>query len=238
MKNKFSFFQVLTLIVLFGLVATLITFKTIQKVKASGIGDSVNLHVLTEGKTASSATWLNYSGNYSPGGQTITANPGDTINFRIRVWNDGIVIADNTDISGTVTNSGDVSSLAVTNDDLDGDTLHFTGFHFTGGGDGTVAAVLSGGTKDVADQGLSGTVTLGNNFPVGQTVIVGEVTIAGYTAEQIGFNPSLFGNAHADGAGVKSAVRIVVDVPAPALPSTGKISVKNFLSVISEFIKK
>jgi len=236
MKKKFNIFQILFLVVLFVSATTLIIFKTVQKVKAAGLDDGVNMHVLVEGRTSSSSPWLNYSGNYSPGGQTITANPGDTITFKIRVWNDGAAIADNAEISGAVTNSGDVSGLAITDDNLDGDLNHFTGFHFEGGGDGTVAVVLNHGTPTTDYQGILGTITLGNNFPVGQTVITGEVTLADYAARKVGFSPSLFGKAHADGQGVKSAVRIVVNVAAPNLPNTGKTAANDIVSKISNYI--
>jgi hypothetical protein len=235
MKKKFSLFQIICLVVLFVSAISLITFKTLEKVKAAGPGDGVNMHVLVEGRTSSSNPWLNFSGNYSPGGATITANPGDIINFRIRVWNDGTVIADNAEISGTVTNTSYVSGLDIANYDLDGDGHHFTGFHFASGGDGKVAVVLNHGTPTTDYQGILGTITLGNNFPVGQTVIIGEVTVTNYEARGITFNPSLLGKAYAQEVGQKSAIRIVVNVAEP-LPSTGKITTQDIASKVANYL--
>lgn len=191
-----------------------------SRVFAAGAGevDGVDLHIKVEGSADHGATWFNFSAS-EPGeadNQTITVSPGEQIEFRVKVWNTGVLFrAANVDIAGSVTNAGYVSALDLTASD-------FIGFLSLNGGAGTAVLVQAGSTEDANFQEVQGTIQLAATFPVGQTLLVGNVNIVDYDPQALGFNPSRFiaqtlgfKRAFALGVDRASALRIAVNVAAP-----------------------
>lgn len=184
-----------------------------------GDQDNVDLHIKVEASSDNGVTWVNFSGTEEGDGQTLNVNPGGQIEFQIKVWNTGILDADDVDIEANATNEGYVTGSDVDDTDLDNDGFDFNGFAFANGGAGTVAGVTAGSTEGAGFQGLHGTIQLSNNFPAGQTVLTGEVFIDDYEPGLIGFNPFrsiaraiAIRHAFADGVGRQSGIRIAINV--------------------------
>lgn len=208
-KIKWFFIGFFILMLTFGLSAGGVK---IVKAAEPGAVDQVDLHIKTE-VSADANNWINYSGTEESGSQTLTVAQGGTLYFRIKLWNTGTRDALNAEIEGSVDNSGYVNDLDVSEADLDGDLDGFAGFTFGSGGVGQVDEVAQGSTEDTGFDGLQGTIQLGTNFPVGQTVLTGTVNINDYDPEGLAYNPfQLIRRAHADGVNRESAVRIAVNV--------------------------
>ncbi len=216
-KNGLVIGLVILMLVLGGLIYT--TFAPKAEAAAPGDLDGVNLHIKTEGSLDHGATWFNFSGTEESDNASLNAVPGETIDYRIKVWNDGLLRdALNVQIEGTVTNPTYVTGL-VADGDADGDLNGFVGFTFAGGGVGQIANIDIGGTELAGYQMIDGQIQLSNNIPAGTTIMLGTVRIVDYAPEGIGFNSlsriaNIFGvnRARADGAGRQSAIRITIGV--------------------------
>lgn len=219
---------ILTAVTMFALTFLINT----PKVSAAGADDGVNLHIMAEASNDNGATWHNYSGTESPGGETITANPGETIKLKIQVWNTDTDNATVITGTGAITNGDYISSGVVRSDDADHNGREYIGSFLPSSGDtGGLAQVNALGSKacnpNSGDECLTLAITLADSFPEGETIILGTFTITDYTSprELIGYKGNLLnfmGRALAYGAGRNSIVRISVNVAAPTqLPATG-----------------
>ena len=202
-------------IILALLILALVFFLTrLPKTKAQD--DEVNLYIKAEASADNGATWSNYSGiGHAAGNQTLNAKPGDTIQVRIKLWNTSTTEnATNVVGTGTLTNSSYVASASLL------DAGHYTGYFFAGSGAGAIDQVNLNTDENTAEILLL-SLTLSNNFPVGETIIIGEVNITNYGRGIIGIDNFLIDRARAEGVGRKSSFRIAVNVAAPPLPQTG-----------------
>lgn len=184
---------------------------------AAGVGDAddVNLHIKVEVSADHGATWYNFSGTEDAEGDVVTVTPGEELEFRVKVWNSGTINANNIDITGTVSNSDYVTALVITESD-------FVGFAFTDGGAGTAGILNDGSTEDAGFASVTGTITISDTFPVGQTIISGNVNIDDYLPGEFAMSPirkiaSLFDVSNAKAVGVDrfSRLRIAVNVADP-----------------------
>ena len=172
-------------------------------------GETMNLHVKME-VSKDGSTWYNYSGTDYSGNQTLTASPGDTIQIRVKVWNDGNGLALNVTGASSVTNPTYITSVSVINANLDGlDAISYVGDFFSGSGEATLSQVAAGTTEATSQQGLF-SVTLASNIPAGETVVLGTVTISNYASPDAANNPFIK-VARAEGLGNNSVIRIVVN---------------------------
>ena len=182
---------------------------------SAGASDDVDLHIKVEVSADQGATWSNFSGTEDAGGDVVAVSPGDELQYRVKVWNTGTINANNVDILGTVSNASYVASTAVTASD-------FLGFAFAEGRDGTAGIVEDGSTEEAGFYSVTGTLTLADSFPVGQTLISGSVNITDYLAGEFALNPiqriaKTLGISKAKALGVDrvSGMRIAVTVAAP-----------------------
>lgn len=235
------------LIILALLVGGLIYAKFASQALAANQGDQdgIDLHILLEASADNGATWHNTGGTDNPGGEMLNINPGATVLFRVKVWNDGDGAAGGVQILGEIEDAEYVTDAVVTDNQL-GD-LPFIGFDIENYGQGEVAVINIGGSENDGFEGVQGTITFGHNFPSGQTVLNGAVWIHDYTL--LGFRNNQFIRlAHAEGVNNFSLVRLVVNrshgsrtavkltpspTPSPAasaiatLPSTGSSIVED-----------
>lgn len=177
---------------------------------------------------AGEAIWHNYSGTEFSGEETITAEPGDKIYIRTKIWNTATTYTAK-NISGTsqITNSS-YTTTALENADPDGnspgpDPIAFNPYFFVGDGNGAIAeAYVYGSESDdgISEygancEGLLTSMTLASAFPDGQTVIIAQATITNHTDELVGEVGLLdnFGQAYAQEANRSSAIRIAVGEP-------------------------
>ena len=80
-----KFYWIFGLIILPGiLVFSYFYLAPTEKVQA---GVDVNLGIRLEASVDGGATWHNYSGDTDPGGESVTAQSGDTIRLRLKTWN-------------------------------------------------------------------------------------------------------------------------------------------------------
>jgi len=190
--------------------------------------DDVNLHIKLEASTDSGTTWHNYSGTESPGGESVNANPGNTVLMRVKIWNTGEGDALNAVSTGTLTNFDYVSAINLVSADADGNSRSYVlGSEMESG---TISQVDNSGAEECTPVSGSECATLNfvlaDSFPIGETVIVSEIDIESYTTRGLGFNfNKLVREAYALGTGRKSAARIVVNIAEPEeLPQTGSVS--------------
>lgn len=195
-------------IFLFSLTTVFLLIWPMVNVKGGEIspGEAVNLHIKAEAST-DGTNWYNYSGTDYSGNQTLSANPGDTIQVRIKVWNDGDAPATGVVGTASVINSSYISSNSIINDDSDGNSTSYSGSFFSGNGQGTLSSVGTG-TEGTSETGIF-SLTLSNSIPDGETVLLGEITISDYGL--VVKNP-FWGVARAEGLGNKSAIRVAVNV--------------------------
>jgi len=208
------------LIILLVAIGGLIYVKFTSQAQAAGAGDidGIDLHILLEASIDNGATWHNYSGTDVSGGETLVINPGATVLYRLKVWNNGAIVVANVAVTGEVDNTGHMTDVAVTNNQLGANP--FAGFDIETGGHGLVGAVPVGGSQNAGYEGLQGYITFANNFPGGETIINGVAVINDYGL--IGRrNNQLFRLAHAEGVNHFSTVRLVVN-PTSTNPGTPK----------------
>ena len=183
---------------------------------------AANLHIRVEASSDNGATWHNYSGTESSGGETISANPGDKILIRTKIWDDALSWYV-TDLSGTgeVTNSSYIQTIAMEDADYDANTRSYTDYFYGNTTTGAIATVMSGGIENSTNcESLKTSFTLSNSFPTGETVITAKATIGSYTEHE--FLPTLLnklGIALAAGTGRNSTARIAVNVATTPTPT-------------------
>ncbi len=216
--SKKIFIRMGTLLVIF--MVCFFSFWLVIRTRAAVVmpGETMNLHVKMEA-SKDGTTWYNYSGTDYSANQNLSANPGDTIQIRVKVWNDGTGLAVNVTGTGSATNAAYISSTSVINANLDAlDAVSYVGDFFSGSGEATLSQVAAGTTEATSQQGLF-SITLSNNIPAGETVVLGTVTISNYGA--LTQNPFIK-TAMAEGLGNNSIVRIVVNpTTQESLPQTG-----------------
>ena len=205
--------------------------------------DESNCHIKVEVSRDGGATWYNYQTNpIGSGNSTLYANPGDSILIRLKGWYDADVelLGGQADGYITINNTVYIANPGVSvNLDSDGDAVTYNPAFFTSSSAIGMLAVLDGNAtesdcveKDVITPGppyskcqmMRVGMQLGNNFPVGETIITGTVYVTNYTERQpVSWwdRLNLFGKARAQG-NINSTFRISVNVAgAQTLPATG-----------------
>jgi hypothetical protein len=198
------------LIILLLVASGAIYAKFAGQARAANQGDldGIDLHLLLEASADNGATWHNTAGTDNPGNETLNINPGATVLFRVKVWNDGEGAAGGVQILGEVEDAEYVTEAEVTDNQL-GDHP-FDGFDIENGGQGEVEVVNIDSNQNDGYEGVQGSITFGHNFPNGQTIINGAVWIHDYTV--LGFRNNQFIRlAHAQGVNHFSLVRLVVN---------------------------
>lgn len=202
--SKIGLFFSITLIIGIFLVLILLVANKAVLAAEPGDEDGVDLKIKIEASTDHGATWVNFSGTDFSGNQSITANPGDQIDWRLKLWNEGAQLADNVDISEDYENEEYIDDITITDFDLDNDGREFDS--------GDISRVDENTSENVGYQGVSGTITLVDNFPTEQTTIIFGGNISDYDAGFIAHSPwQLVERAFAVGVGKESFVRIVVN---------------------------
>ena len=190
---------------------------------AQGRETSVNVHIKVEASNDGGTTWHNYSGTEYSGSETVSANPGDKVYLRAKIWNTATLwrVSDLTAI-GEMTNYSYLSTAAVESADADHNGTAFTGSFFSGTGQAAIATVLEGGVENGLNcEILLGSITLGNSFPSGETTLTAGATIGTYTETNMGVGllNKFFGIAKAEGTGRNSTARISVNVAQALTPT-------------------
>lgn len=221
----------LCLLLIVGLIVALIPISVLAGF--SGGGD-INLMTRLE-VSNNGSDWYNYSAETNSGLQTLQVHPGDTVTFRIKVWNLGNSAANNIALSATTTNPQYIQTAnifdgsATTNQDLDGDGYDYAVTSFdSAAGTGTFlldeadTGTVEAGTTN--NEGGTYTTQISSSTP-DQTLI--EVTMKITAASEVRGedqtnNINLLDRAYADDEGTTIAKILVVNQPATALPSTGK----------------
>jgi len=183
--------------------------------------------------------WMNYTAEDNPGNQTLSANAGDTVTFRLKVWDVTTTAAQNIVLASTITNPQYIETANIfdgtstTNQDLDGDTVDYsvTSMNSTTGiGTFALEAVQASSSENANFESGTYTTKISGSTP-DQTLI--EVTITLTAADElrmIGKN-NLLDKAYADEFGT-TRVRILVQNPTTTttttvLPATGATSQPN-----------
>jgi len=208
-------------------------------VMAQEVGADVHIKVEASANTAEEiangeATWVNYSGTEFSGRISITANPGDKIYIRTKIWNSATGYTA-TSITGTSqTTNFDYVTSALENDDPDGSSpgpspIAFNPYFFVGAGNGAIAEAYAFGSEDDGGiseygtncEGLLTSITLDDSFPSGQTIITAQATISDYEESAVGEIGLLnkLGIAYAQGVGRSSMVRVTVGEDATPTPT-------------------
>lgn len=120
--KKSIILAVVFVLAIFGL--SFAPFKT----EANIIGEGFNIGARLEVSRDNGTTWYNYSADANPGSQTLTANAGDILIFRGKVWNAGQNTPVNLILSGLIDHAEyfDMTG-AFYNDDEDENGVHYTG---------------------------------------------------------------------------------------------------------------
>ncbi len=218
------------IVVMLGMLCSLIPLGVFAGY--SGTGDFELRTKLEVSKPGSD--WMNYTAEDNPGNQTLSVNAGDTVTFRLKVWDVTSTAAQDIALATTVTNPQYIETANIfdgsstTDEDLDGDTLDYsvTSFDSTAG-TGTFAldAVAASGSENTGFESGTYTTKISGSTP-DQTLI--EVTITLTAANNLRFlsRSSLLDRAFADDLGT-TKVRILVQNPTPTatattvLPATG-----------------
>jgi hypothetical protein len=223
----------LGLTVLLGtLIGGYLYLTSTEKVQAS---ENVDLKVKLEASIDNGTTWHNYSGDTNPDGESVTAQPGDTVQLRLKAWNESSTHSTtDTSLLGTSTNSKYIASASTTDADEDNNGTSYTGALVDEGAGVGLIDLSVDGSESANYESATFDVKLENNFPVGQTVLIGTTEITGEGTEVIivGSNDNLIrhlahllapSSALADGLGNQSKIRIVVNVNGETeeLPQTG-----------------
>lgn len=220
----------LVFMLIVGLVVALIPASVLAGfgVVGTGIDLRTRLEVSNNG-----SDWYNYSAESNPGDQTLQVHPGDTVNFRIKMWNVGSTPADQITLSATTTNPQYIQTAnifdgsATTNQDLDGDGLVYAVTSFdpvagtgTFSHDGVNIGTIEAGTTN--NEGGTYTTTISSSAP-DQTLIEVTMRITGAEEAQRFNLMHLLDRAYADEYATTIVRILVVNQPAaaPALPSTG-----------------
>lgn len=219
MKKIYWFFGPIILITILG--AGFLYLASVDRAQAD---ENVDLKVKLEASIDGGATWHNYDGTTNPGGQSVSASPGDRVRLRLKTWNESVThTAAEIQLLGTYTNTKYIDNASCTNTDQDSNGTAYAGNLVTvGAGVGTIDTNANGSESANYESAIF-IANLKNNFPVGRTVIVARITITDEgTSAGVGqlLGPSY---ALADGLGNYSRVRIVINLAEEAedLPETG-----------------
>lgn len=213
--KKSIILAVVFVLIIFGL--SFFPFKT----EANIIGGGFNIGARLEVSRDNGVTWYNYTADTNAGNQTLTANVGDTLIFRGKVWNAGLNTPVNLILSGLIDHAEyfDLTG-AFYNDDEDVNGVHYTG---TIGSTtiGLPQILTAGGGENSNYEGGTFQATLRRDTP-DQAVIIATFQIddlgaIGYNNSNINFVPKALAQRYTGTA--ISTVRILVN-NAP-LPSTG-----------------
>ena len=194
-----------------------------------------NIELLTRLEvTKDGSSWYNYSVETNSGGQTLDINAGDTVTFKVKMWNTGSSNATSVSLAVNSTNSQYVETAnifdgsAASNADLDvdGHIYTLTGFTPSAGTATLGQDYVAAGTVETGDTNKeSGTYTtkISSSTP-DQTLITVTMTVT--AAEEQRMVGGLLDRAFADSSGT-TVVRILVHntsgvAQTTALPSTGK----------------
>lgn len=195
-----------------------------------------NIEILTRLEASNNGTdWYNYSAETNSGGQTLEINAGDTVTFKVKMWNIGESDAQNIVMNLTSTNWQYVETAnifdgsAASNADLDGDTAEYTLADFSpSAGTATFNHIFVGyGTNETGDTNSeSGTYTtkISSSTP-DQTVITVTITVSTAEEARVIVGSSFLDRAMADDSAT-SVVRILVhnttaQAATTTLPETG-----------------
>lgn len=165
---------------------------------------AAEMHVKIEASSDDGSTWKNYGGTEGGDGYLFDENPGDTMQFRIKVWNTG----DNgaIDVEGLlyINDTGFIESWTIEDTDLDNNSTHYLGIGSGGVAAGMLDSVASGTTEGTAEAMLA-TITLADSFPIGTSTAIVEVRMTYYddVVQEAGI---------ADATDLRSNFRIVVAV--------------------------
>lgn len=200
-------------------------------------GDTYNLKTKLE-VSKNGTDWYNYSAEENAGGQTLSINAGDSVTFRLKVWDDGNANSEDIYLPIAITNAQYIESANVfdgsasSNSDLDLDDTHYVLTSLdTNAGTGMVyLPYVIFGTSETGTDNESGTYTtkISANTP-DQTLIKVTMFIETAAEDTREFNrgPQMLDRALADSLGT-TEVRILVlnpsqtqAAPATTLPNTG-----------------
>jgi len=178
-KLKTNLIILLSIIFVSGLICSTLKPKNAY---ANGFIIPSDIHLKAEASNDNGSSWHNYSGTDNPEGVNVTAKPGDTVKIKIKVWNtNGATDATNVSGTGSVTNSQYIASIpeATIIPDADIDGISYTSYFFAGGSSGAVPQVNHNTSENVGEESLEFSIILSNDFPQGETEILGEVVILG-----------------------------------------------------------
>lgn len=216
--------------VLFAVFALILTVPALAFAHLYDMGqfeDTYDIGTRVEVSKDSGATWFSYDSSDDPAlgtGQTLTASPGDTLTFRVRVWNEGNTVANNVVGVGTETSFSYLSNVSgvFDNPDADGNSQNITG-----GSIDTIniASLASGGSATSGEEMATFTGKVKSDVPNG-TVIKMHYEITSASHPVITFNPSAVwyslvpkAMADSDGTAVTEA-RVQVSNPTPVAVQT------------------
>lgn len=181
--------------------------------------------------------WMNYLAEDNPGNQTLSVNAGDTVTFRLKVWDVTATSAQNVVLSSTITNPQYIETANIfdgsstTNNDLDGDTAVYSLTAFDpAAGTGTfgLQAVMGNSSENANFESGTYTTKISSSAP-DQTLIEVTITLTAANELRIINRSNLINRAYADEFGT-TKVRILVQNPTTAttvLPATGEKSQPN-----------
>ena len=211
--KKSIILAVVFVLVIFGL--SFFPFKT----EANIIGGGVNVGAKVEVSKDNGATWYNYTADTNAGNQTLTANAGETLIFRGKVWNAGLNMPVNLVLSGIIDYPEYFNMTgSFYNDDEDGNGVHYTGT-FGSTTIGLPQILIAEGGENSNYEGGTFVATLKSDVP-DQTVITGmfrvdSLSLIAYNKSPLNFVPKAL--AQFQGTAI-STVRILVN---NKLPQTG-----------------
>jgi len=200
----------------------------------------VVLHNKIEASTDNGVTWHNYSGSDGPGGETVSANPGDTIKVRVKAWDSGTIFTTATEGNFTVTNASYIDSISGIETNVDGDPISYQVTYFDPEGvsgsaifddqmiqEGDESGCAPGAGFPPCELGYFN-LKLKSSFPAGETIITIKTEITGYdflVTQKKSNRFALIPKAYAAGRqytvnDVNSTIRISVNVAAAATTAT------------------
>ena len=222
MKSLKKIFSIFGIIV----ISILMNFVYIKPIKAQVPDLHIKLEVSKDG-----THWYNYSGSADADGETLNCNPGDTVIIKVTLWNPGETNIINILGSGSITNSSYIEAISDVNPDHDGNGRDFTEYYFGEFHNGAIDQVDLESTYDDDEESMTAVLTLDDNFPEDQTILIGTATVdsmgepSGNNEEDktiektTSFFRKFFGGiAYAQEPGLYSQFRIVVN---GELPATG-----------------
>lgn len=216
------------LVLILGVAFALVPVSALAGYTAGGNYDlRTKLEVSKDG-----SNWYNYDAETSAGGQTLDINAGDTVTFRIKMWNLGRGVASEIQMSVAATNPQWIETADIfngspaTNGDIDDDHFYYSLVSLTAGsgvfGHEAVPTTKNAEAGTTNNECGSYTTKIKSDTP-DLTLI--QVTMAVTAAQQPVSKIKLLDRAYADSSAT-TVVRILVHNPSTAqttaLPATGK----------------